>query len=244
MKKLITPLILTLLALFSYAAMATTIHHNETDFKSYLGEVFIDDYDSVGYQFIQTDAQMSAVHNETKYTATGWPDTNLVSQPSILESHYYCAGCNGSFLLDFKSASLADEHGIFGVGINFKNIDVSDFDGSPVVDLPEYSAFVIFGDDVTENFILPSGPFAANHFWAITSERRIKTIHFGLWGGLSTQEGGFVLQDLTIGNKKTEVSEPSQLVLVCIGIVGLFIRRKIRGRVLIERIEAANSTVK
>jgi hypothetical protein len=226
MKNIILLKIVSCLFFFSCTTTAMTIYTDEVDFNNHIGQRFTDDYDSEGYQFLQTNEQMSAVHNQTKYAATGFPDINIVSQITTGESHYYCAGCNGSFQLDFTDTSLSDEQGIFGVGINFKHVDTSDFDGNPVVDFPDYVAYVTFGNNSVENFTLPAGLSSTEFFWAITSEDRIQTIHFGLRDGLPTQEGDFSLLDLTIGNKKSAVSEPNALLLLFLGITSILIRRK------------------
>lgn len=226
MKKLMWFASSLLLILSATLVNATTIFYNQHAFNNKLGQKFIDDYESEKYQFVQNDHDMSAVHNETKYIATGNPDTNIVSEP-FLGDRVYCAGCNGSFLLDFTTTSLSDASGIFGVGINFLNVDrVDDNAGDPPITIPKYSAYVTFGNDLAENFILPSGPWPETHFWGITSTDGIKSIHFGFWDGMATQEGDFGLLDLTIGKHKSNVPEPNELMLLCLGFIAIMFRRK------------------
>jgi len=206
---------------------ATTIFSDETDFRNTLAKTFVDDYESDAYQFLQNNTDMSGVHNETQYISTGSPDSNIVSDAFWGDS-YYCAGCNGSFLLDFTNTSLSNESGIFGVGINFLNVDrVDDNAGDPPITIPKYSAYVTFGNNVTENFSLPSGPWPETHFWGITSAEGIKSIHFGFWDGVATQEGDFAIFDLTIGNQKSSVPEPSAIMFLCLGIATILIRRRV-----------------
>lgn len=212
---------------FPFSAQATVIYSQYSMFWDALGDKFVDDYESPLYQYIQNDVDMSAVHNETKYVTTGWPDINVVSRGALWLPAYYTSGGGGSVLLDFTSTSVSNSLGIFGVGINFKNVDVSDFDGAPVVDLDEFSAFVTFGDGLSENFILPSGVFADDFFWGITSIRGIKTIHFGLWDGVPVQsDTSFVLHDLTIGSQKTIVSEPSHIWMMVVLFLGILLLRR------------------
>ena len=198
------------------ASSAVVFMNNRAGFEASLSSLITDDYENPGYVFNQNDAVMSGVIGETAYTATGFSNVNLV--PSFAGGHYYCAGCNGSFLLDFTSTSIGNASGVDGIGFNFFNRAGG---GGP------YHAFVTFGDNSTTNFALPaiafSDPFTA--FWGITSALSIQTIHLGLANGGTTQGGSFGLDNLTIG--ATQVPEPTTLTLFGLGLAGLgFARRR------------------
>jgi hypothetical protein len=227
MKKSIFFAFLLLLGFSTYTVNAATIFLDETALRSTLGETFIDDYESDAYQHVQNNNDMDNVFNQTKYIPTGHPDINIVGE-TFWSDHYYCAGCNGSFLLDFTGTSLSTELGIYGIGINFFNVDrIDDNAGDPPVSIPKYSAYVTFGNNLSENFLLPSGPWPDTHFWGITSDQGIKSIHFGFLDGRVTQDGDFGILDLTIGNQKAALPEPSAIILLCMGVVGILIRRRV-----------------
>ncbi|MEJ2376259.1 MAG: hypothetical protein P8Y71_12890 [Pseudolabrys sp.] len=113
-----------------------------------LGASITDDYSAAGYGsiFISSDAAMNAVLSETKYTTTAYSDFNIVY--NYATDPHYCAGCNGSFTLHFKTTSVGNASGVFGVGLNFMN------SGSSV----PYFPFVTFGDGTTLNLALPTTP--------------------------------------------------------------------------------------
>src|SRR5690606_13616431 len=102
----------------SDARAATVTYNNSASFTAELGFSVTDDYENPSYVFIQSDAVMSAVLGETEYESTGFSDLNIVDG---ITEHYYCAGCNGSFILDFKSTSVGTTSGVFGVGFDFFN---------------------------------------------------------------------------------------------------------------------------
>src|SRR6476659_3821144 len=60
----------------------------------------------------------------------------------------YCAGCNGSFILDFRHTSVGTSKGVYGVGFDFVN------NGPPLYS-PQYTAFITFGDKSSVNELLP-----------------------------------------------------------------------------------------
>jgi len=176
-------------SLLSASANAvTTTYTDSTTFLAQLGASITDDYSAAGYVFYQSDAEMSAVLNETQYTATGFSELNTVFN-SPADPHY-CAGCNGSFLLNFQSTSVGNASGVFGVGFDFANV------GSNV----PYYAFVTFGNGSTLDVALPiTLNFPDNGYFGITSDLRIASIAFGLSGGGTTQLGSFAIDNLTIG---------------------------------------------
>jgi hypothetical protein len=187
---------------------ASTVYTNRALFESNFTTLVVDDYEDPGYAFNQTDAGMSAVLNETKYTTTGFQDNNLVFIQSG-GNHVYCAGCNGSYLLDFITTSVSDGVGVEGVGFDFIN-------GG----LPLYSAFVEFGDGTTANFSLPQ---ALNPlFFGIVSDNMIATIHLGLSNGGTTKGGTFTQDNLTVGRM---VPEPTSIILAAGSLLLLGRRR-------------------
>ena len=174
--------------LLTTPVFANVIYNSSGIFNATLDTSVVDDYENAAYSFIQNNAQMSSVLSETRYTTTGFGNLNIVSD--IGSNHYYCAGCNGSFLLDFTSTSVSGTNGVFGVGFNYINF------GSPLFD-----AFVTYGNGSTEDIALARGGFA-NSFLGITSDLEIKSIHFGLVDGGATQQGSFAIDNLTIGNSR------------------------------------------
>lgn len=186
-------------------AAPTTLYSSRATFLGQLAASVTDDYSNAGYSFINNDAAMSAVLGETQYQSTGFFDLNLVFGQT------YCAGCNGSFLLDFTSTSVGGTNGVFGVGIDVTANSAS---------LP-YHAFITYGDNSTED-LLVSG---AGTFWGLTSSLDIKSIHFGLAGGGTTTNGAFQIDNLTIGSDGT-VPEPLTLGLVGLGLAGIGATRR------------------
>ena len=128
-----------------------------------------------------------------------------------MSSNFYCAGCNGSFRLTFTSTSVGTASGVFGVGMDIISNSPST---SP------YTAFVTFGDNSTQDFLLPGD----GTFWGITDSTLIKSIHIALSNN-GTQGGYFVIDNLTIG--ASAVPEPASGVLVLAGIAGWVLKRKI-----------------
>lgn len=199
------------LAFISFNATATLIG-DRTTFESSLGSVVTDDYQNAGYVFVQSDAAMSSVLGETQYTSTGFANNNIVFESG--GNKYYCAGCNGSFLLDFANTSVSGANGVFGVGFDYFNADS-----------PLYNAFITYGDGSTDNVALDLFLFPNSQFFGVTSPLLISTIHFGLANGGTTQAGSFVIDDLTIGNS-VGVPEPSLIALLSIGLLGIGIARR------------------
>ncbi|MFG6095133.1 PEP-CTERM sorting domain-containing protein [Leptothoe sp. ISB3NOV94-8A] len=223
---------LTGTAVMSFAvaesAVAFTIFSDRPTFENQLETFIVDDYSDPGYAAgdifdiavfdIHSDANMSSIIGETQYTTTGGADDNFI--PSQASDRYYCAGCNGSFLLDFTSTSVGDSSGVFGVGF--------DIEGTAEAVFGTF-AFVTFGDGSTDNFFLPE---FQDVFWGITSDLNISSIAFGLEdGGTNTDNDvqRMALDNLTIGSNPTpseSVPEPATLLgLLAIGGLGLATKR-------------------
>jgi hypothetical protein len=179
-------------------------------FQGLLGPSITDDYSSPGYLFLQSDAVMSSVFGETVYQATAFTNIDIVQDQS--GDPFYCAGCNGSFLLSFGGTSVATSGvGVFGVGFDFTN----GVRGA----LPLYTAFVTFGDGSTTNIALPVEN--TNAFFGIASDELISSIAFGLPDGGTTTAGYFTLDNLTIGSAATVTPEPATMTLMATGLVGV-----------------------
>lgn len=188
-------------------------------FEARLGTMIVDGYDTPLYPAgfnVLTDADMSARLGETRYQSTGFPNLNIVTDG------HYCAGCNGSFLLDFTATSVGTSDGVYGVGL-----DVSGDE-----DVYGTVAFVTFGDGATANYAIPALS-AGLQFWGLSSDTLIRTIHFGLAdGGTNTSQSvqRMALDNLTIGSRggPAPVAEPASLALLGLacGLVGWRTRRR------------------
>jgi hypothetical protein len=199
---------------------AGTIYTDRSLFVGALGTSLTDSYSPadgypVGFASL-SNAAMSAVFGETQYLTTGHSNANY-----ILSDETYCAGCNGSFQLDFRATSIGTAQGVFGAGVDI-------LANSP--SLPYY-AYVSFGNGTTGNYALPSDI----SFFGITSPDLISTIHFGLSGGNPTTGGSFKIDNLTIGtfgdgngngNGTVVIPEPSLTVIVGLALIGLALRRR------------------
>lgn len=189
-------------AVIAPAAQAATVTYgNRASFTAALNTSVTDDYANPGYQFIQSDAAMSAVLGETDYMSTGFNNLNIIAGGA------YCAGCNGSFKLSFGSTSVTSGNGVFGVGFDVTYNDPN---------LP-YTAFVTFGDGSTANYGLALAQFGQAQFFGFTSDRQIASINFGLPNAGTTQAGSFQIDNLTIGNVGGAVPEPSAWALMILG---------------------------
>jgi len=174
-----------------------------------------------GYAFIQSDLAMSSVLGETSYSATGFPESNVVFNPPGTTDFIYCAGCNGSFVLSFTTTSVGTTDGIFGVGFEFSN----GVFGVPSV--PLYDAFVTFGDGSQQNIPLPFAVlfFPFDTFFGITSDLSINSIALGFPNGQATNLGSFGIDNLTIGKPV-----PGPLPILGVGAAFGF-SRKLRKRI-------------
>lgn len=193
------------------SATATTLFNNRNDFEKELSTFIVDDYENPAYQIgdqtnektmaIHSDVSMSRVLGETKYTSTGFNNWNIIMYSSVNSS--YCAGCNGSFSLDFTETTIGNALGVFGAGFD-------------ILTSTNYFAHVTFGDNSTQDFSL-----AGQNFWGLTSEKSIKTLYLGVENGLSTISGSILIDNLTIGAKIQDltieaksVPEPGSLMAI------------------------------
>jgi len=174
-------------ALGTPARAATAVFYTDgTTFEAAVGTTVTDDYGSPPYPAgwgIYSDTIFSAYKGETDYHTTGWADTNR-----HLIDDRYCGGCNGSFELSFQTTSVTQGGtGVYGVGLDV------------VVNLfsVPYYAFITYGDGTTDDILLPAGA----SFFGVTATELIKSIHFGLSGGGSRQDGYFAIDNLTIGRQ-------------------------------------------
>jgi len=205
-------IILTTIALLLSASHATAgiIFNNQTDFENSVTNTIVDDYSNADYKIINTNLEMSSVLGETAYRSTEFVDLNLVDPLD-----FYCAGCNGSFFLDFTSTSIGNYEGVYGVGFNYFNFVPSTF-----------YALITYGNGSTESILLDEAPFL-NRFEAfvgITSELKISYISIGLEDGDNTSVGNVGIDNLTIGTS-IPVPEPSTFIIFVLGMIGLASRR-------------------
>jgi hypothetical protein len=203
---------LVLLALLLPCTPAASIYNNSGTFFGAVGTTLTDGYgvaDGYPAGFGSYDnATMSAFFGETLYQTTGHNNNNLIP------SEYYCAGCNGSFLLDFTATSLGTANGVYGMGLDIRG---------NAAQLPYY-AFVTFGDNSTLDLALPDG---ASYF-GITDALLIKSIHFGLSGGGTTTSGSFSIDNLTIASGGAQIPEPASFILLGSALAGLALLRRHR----------------
>jgi hypothetical protein len=205
------------------AEAGTTIYTDRPSFEASLGASVIDDYSNSGYTYLQSNAVMSSVLGETDYASTGFLpfEINIVDGPPQRPESYYCAGCNGSFILSFTTTSVGTPDGVFGVGFEFYN-----YNGLGSSE-PLYDAFVTFGDGSQQNIPLPFAvlSFPFDTFFGITSDLSIKSIALGLPNGQATNLGSFGIDNLTIGKPV-----PGPLPILGVGAAFGF-SRKLRKRI-------------
>src|SRR5258708_21508333 len=184
------------------------IYSSRAEFSAAIGASITDTYSATDYGpgvVILNNAEMDAVFNETRYTPTGFPQSNIVG-PELVLPRAYCAGCNGSFILDFTHTTIGGLQGVYGVGFDYVN------NGTPT-----YDAFITFGDsstlDVPLNFALTSADF-----FGITSSSLISSIALGLPNGGATTSRAFAAPNLTIA--AAPVPEPHSLALLTPALIG------------------------
>ena len=221
MKKTMTQLIfcLVIMALPFCSMGQTNVFSLRSLFEAQLSPFIIDDYENTGYLSgdihngstldIHSNAHMSSILGETDYTSTGWDNWNFITLRSG-GNHVYCAGCNGSYLMDLTSTSIGGPLGVFGAGVD-------------IMAGTTYHAFITFGDNSQQDFALPNSPA----FFGITSNLLIKSIHMGLEGGGTTQGGYLEIDNLTIG---APIPEPSSLLLLGSGLLGFVAYARVRMR--------------
>jgi MYXO-CTERM domain-containing protein len=179
------PIVAVVMAASGRAEAATpTYYNNLPAFQADITNTVTDTYSNAGYVFSQSNVVMSGVLGETDYVTTGHNNNNLVFNAPA--DPRYCAGCNGSFELQFQTTSVGDASGVHGVGVFIEAHDM----GTP------YFAFITFADGTTANIALPG----VGNFWGVAAPERIERIHFGLSMGGITQGGSFAIDDLIIGS--------------------------------------------
>lgn len=205
------------LAYMGVANSAVITYSSRAAFLGVVGTSITDDYSAAGYQAgddldlpyadIHSNAHMSSVLGETRYQSTGFNDLNIIAEITYGVVGY-CAGCNGSFLLDFTSTSIGTSTGVYGVGLDFYNADPQ----------TPYSAFVTYGDGTTQNFALPLNPSGvplSMNFFGLTVDQAIRSMHIGLANGGATMDGAFGMDNLTIAAAKS-LPEPETLGLLAL----------------------------
>lgn len=192
-------------------AQSYTLFSDRATFQNQLSTFIVDDYENPGYFTgdivdgadtlgvdIHSNTSMNRVIDETRYqTTTGYEEPNypigtgynLVVEDEL--NHIYCAGCNGSFLLDFTQTSVGNALGVFGVGFDHRFFTNT-------------FAHVTFGNNNEQDFSLVD-----TSFFGITSDVSVKSIHLGLANGQPTRELVIEIDNLTIGSRATTVPEPT-----------------------------------
>jgi MYXO-CTERM domain-containing protein len=160
-------------------AATPTYYNNLVAFQADVTSTVTDDYQNPAYVFNQSNAVMSAVLGQTDYMTTGFADWNLV-----VGGGHYCAGCNGSFELQFQTTTVGN-----AVGVNGAGFDIASSDNT-------YYAYITFGDGTTANIQLPP----AGTFWGVAAPERVERIHIGLSNGMSTTGGYFEMDNLIVGD--------------------------------------------
>jgi hypothetical protein len=204
----------------SEASADTIFYTSESAFDAAIGTSITDTYDSPGYATMNgSNEQMNKVFGETRYTTTGFKNNNIVSGTIFgFDGPAYCAGCNGSFILDFSHTSVGTSKGVYGVGFDFVN------NGPPLFS-PQYTVFITFGDKSSVNKLLPIEFQPQTGFFGVTSDSLISSIALGLPDGGTTQFGFFAETNLTIGTSPSAVPGPIAgaglpgLLLACGGLL-------------------------
>lgn len=219
----------------SSASAATILYSSQSSFLAAVGTSITDDYSNAGYvrsfgpnpPNFMSDAYMTSVLNQTTYKDTKIPLNNneVIGPLNGTGNPYYCAGCNGSFDLGFKSTTLTTGGGVFGVSFNYRDGGLPGAPNNPLFDV-----LVTFGDGSTTDYTVPQsappGAAFATDFWGITSDKQIADIYFGV-NGAPASSAIFGLDNLTIAAKVAAVPEPASLALFASGLLGFgAIRRR------------------
>lgn len=189
------------------SALQSETFYDRSAFSAATGPSITDSYDAPDYvqgdlpnfdpdQRAFSDAGMSAVLGETRYRATGGSDFAVSVVSDFFGEQFYCAGCNGSFALDFRHTSIGSGLGVYGVGFEYFNKGPNFF-----------TAFVTYGDDGTVN--IPIAPFSDNQpskFFGLISDRLIASIALGLPDGAPTLLGNFAIDNLTIAARSSQTA--------------------------------------
>jgi len=176
------------------AGAGFTLFSDRGVFEAQLGTRVVDDYENPGYDMnpdqrqpdVLSDAAMTAVLGETRYTATQFPNINVIV-PGV--DHHYCGGCNGTFLLSFDETSVSEASAVFGAGFDVARI----VNNSVWTERP--AAVITFADGGTT-----SAPLGGGFFGVTAGQRAIHSIHVGLADGSATNRLYVEIDNLTIGN--------------------------------------------
>src|SRR5271166_2246482 len=199
------------------AEAAPIFYDSRAAFDAAIGTSITDTYDDYGNgngNLIFTDIQMNSVFGQTRYTPTENPNLNIVGLviSGFLGNPAYCAGCNGSFTLDFMHTTIGSSKGVYGVAFDFVNL------GN--LGVPPYTAFITFGDGSTLNEPIPAegglvggGIQLPPGFFGVTSDSLISSIALGLPNGEPTGFGFFAEDNLTIAGPPA-VPEPTSIALI------------------------------
>lgn len=216
------------------AVGATITYANQASFLAAVGTTIVDDYSNPGYARsfgpnppnFMTDAFMSGVLNQTKYTSTLIPNINEVVGPASGGNPFYCTGCNASFDLNFQTTSLSTGGGVFGVSFNYRN-------GGLLGGTGTFDFLVTFADGTSTDYTTPMTSLSGQtpDFFGITATQQIKDIYFGL-NGKPALGPVFHLDNLTIAGAKavTAVPEPFSLGMFGAGLAGMAAIRRRRAR--------------
>lgn len=192
------------------AAKAANLFADRSNFAAQLKNVITDDYENPAYQFSMSNAEMSAVRNETRYVSTAFLNLSLIPEYDVGQ-HGYCAGCNGSYLMDFSATSIQQTGGVFGVGFDYVS------NGAPA------TVYVRYVDGTSENIALGTTDWG---FFGLTSSHLIQSLAFGLPDGGATDQI-YVMQDnLTIGQSIAAVPEPTEALMLSAGLLALAVARR------------------
>lgn len=192
------------------ASSATTVYTNRSSFEAQLKDIVVDDYEHPAYQFKMTDAQMNAVRNETRYTSTLFYNTSLIPEYENGQ-HGYCAGCNGSYKMDFSATSISQSGGVFGVGIDY----VSNGEAATVS--------VRYADGTSENIALTSTEWG---FFGLTSSLMIQSLAFGVADGADASKMYLMQDNLSIGQSIAAVPEPAEALMLSAGLLAIAVARR------------------
>lgn len=212
------------LANIANAGVVTYDWNERALFEGQLGQKYTEDFENPAYHSngdissssnfqVFSDARMNEISPEIGFRPSNWANRNLIISRDGGD-HSYCAGCNGSFELDFTSTSLTQNGGVFGVGLNVMPSSNTN-----------YFATVLFADNTVLDFALST---IWDDFWGIISDIAIAKIHFGLQGGQPASTGAFEIDNVTFGSKAAaDVPAPAAFLLMLVGLAGIgAIRRK------------------
>jgi hypothetical protein len=214
--RLAKALLSALLGIAASHGLAATLYSDRATFTTVLGAHTTDDYERAGYQAgdktnlpafdIFSDTGMSAVFGQTRYKSTTFANRNYLQNFAV--DTYYCAGCNGSFILDFTSTSYGSASGVYGVGFDYASQGAT--------------LFITYGDGSTEDIALADKGYTPTTFFGLTDTRLLKSIAFGLSGGgaFSGAAGSAGIDDLTIGSAAA-VPAPATLALSFLSLAAL-----------------------